>query len=141
MSRIAPALRGPATVVAIHARPDRPHDVVEPGRRPEPPDADPWRHDPATGTPHAGSRRAGDPLDAGPPAAVPGADSRLSATVSGEHHTGLLRVRLAGDGGEATEYDLDVEQALRLAQRLRDAAAAMQAFLSAPAPGTGRVSG
>lgn len=128
MSRVAHAFHGPATAVAPHARPDRTLDVVMPGRKPDSPDADPWRHDPAAGHPRAGSPQAGAPLEAGQLAAVPTADPRLSATVHGEHHTGLLRVRLTGDGGEVGEYDLDVEQALRLAQRLRDAAAAMREF-------------
>ncbi|WP_157987612.1 hypothetical protein [Jiangella endophytica] len=141
MSRVVYAFHGPATAVATHARPDHPHDVVVPGRRPESPDADPWRHDSAAGTPRAGSPLAGAPLDAGPLAAVPTADPRLSATVNGEHHTGLLRVRLTGDGGEVAEYDLDVEQALQLSQRLHDAAAAMREFLSVRTFGPGRVSG
>ncbi|TDE14379.1 hypothetical protein [Jiangella asiatica] len=50
--------------------------------------------------------------------------------MQGQHHTGLLRVRWSGEDGAVGEYELDVEQALQLAQRLRDAAAAMQEFLT-----------
>jgi hypothetical protein len=102
-----------------------------------PPSADPWRHDSPAGDPlHAGSRAADH-------RAVPdvAADPPLPATVHGEHHTGLLRVRLPGDGGDIGEYALDVEQALHLAQRLRDAATAMQSFLSVRTFGPGRLSG
>ena len=118
-------------------RPDGPQDVVVPGRKPDPPSADPWRHDSPAGDPlHAGPRaadhRATSDVAAGPP---------LPATVNGEHHTGLLRVRMAGDGGDVGEYALDVEQALHLAQRLRDAATAMQAFLAVTTQGPSRVSG
>lgn len=121
----------------VRARPDDSADVVVPGRKPDPPSADPWRHDSPAGDPlHAGpravDRRAVPDVAAGPP---------LPVTVNGEHHTGLLRVRLAGDGGDVGEYALDVEQALHLAQRLRDAATAMQAFLAVTTPGPSRVSG
>ncbi|MBB5787506.1 hypothetical protein [Jiangella mangrovi] len=112
------------------------HDVVVPGRKPDPPSADPWRHDAPAGDPLLAGQRAADhraDLDAaaGPP---------QPATVHGEHHTGLLRVRLAGDGGDVEEYALDVQQALHLSQRLRDAATAMQEFLSVRTFGPGRVS-
>ncbi|TDD70403.1 hypothetical protein E1262_09135 [Jiangella aurantiaca] len=132
MSRMVHVVHGPTATAGTPVRPDHPHDVVVPGWKPDPPNAAPWHHDSSAGTPRAGFSQAGDPLHAGPPAAVPEADPRLSATVHGEHHTGLLRVRLAGDGGDAAEYELDVEQALQLSQRLRDAAVAMQEFLSAP---------
>ncbi|RIQ21066.1 hypothetical protein [Jiangella rhizosphaerae] len=111
------------------------HDVVVPGRK-HPPSADPWRHDAQAGDPlHAGSRAADHRATLGV-----AADAQF-ATVHGEHHTGLLRVRLAGDGGDAEEYVLDVQQALHLSQRLRDAATAMQAFLAVRTFGPSRVSG
>lgn len=115
---------------------DGARDVVVPGRKPEAPSADPWRHDHAGNPLHAGSRAADH--RAFPDAA---AEPPLPATVHGEHHTGLLRVRLAGDGGDIGEYDLDVQQALHLSQRLRDAATAMKAFLDARPPAFGRISG
>jgi hypothetical protein len=111
------------------------HDVVVPGRK-HPPSADPWRHDAPAGDPlHAGSRAADHR------ATLDAAADAQPATVHGEHHTGLLRVRLAGDGGGVEEYVLDVQQALHLAQRLRDAATAMQEFLSVRTFGPSRVSG
>lgn len=112
-----------------------PPDVVVPGRK-HPPSADPWRHDAPAGDPlHAGSRAADHR------ATLDVAADAQPATVHGEHHTGLLRVRLVGDGGDVEEYVLDVEQALHLSQRLRDAASAMQEFLSARTFGPSRVSG
>jgi hypothetical protein len=111
-----------------------PQDVVVPGRK-HPPSADPWRHDSPAGDPlHAGSRAADHR------ATLDVAADAQPATVHGEHHTGLLRVRLAGDGGDVEEYALDVQQALHLAQRLRDAATAMQEFLAVRTFGPNRVS-
>ncbi|WP_132104044.1 hypothetical protein [Jiangella aurantiaca] len=55
-------------------------------------------------------------------------DPHTPATVHGLHHNGLLRVHLTDIGGAIDEYELTVEHALHLAQRLRDAATAMQAF-------------
>lgn len=106
------------------------------GPEAKPPSAVPWRHDSPAGDPlHAGSRAADH-------RAVPAAAADPTpATVHGEHHTGLLRVRLEGDGGDVGEYALDVQQALHLSQRLRDAATAMEAFLSVRTFDPHRVSG
>ncbi len=66
-----------------HVRPDRSHNVVAPGRKPDPSTLSPSATASSAGIPRAGCPRAGAP-HAGPLAAVP--------------------VRSAGDGGGVAEF-------------------------------------
>lgn len=54
----------------------------------------------------------------------------IPAAVIGLHDKGLVQLDMTSVGGDVDEYELTVAEALRLSQRLRDAATAMQEFLA-----------
>lgn len=60
----------------------------------------------------------------------------IPPTVLGLRDRGLLRVDMTSVGGDIDEYELTVQDALRLAQRLRDAAMSMHEFLTTKPKGT-----